>query len=60
MDQTIYCHHPTEEAAETHAGWLTQEGFEVKVEPDGERWLVTAHRDDGADDAYTVERLETY
>jgi hypothetical protein len=61
MDETVYCHHRTEDAAEWHANMLRAEGFTAKVEPDDIRRLVTAHRhtDDG-DDAYTIERVEAF
>jgi hypothetical protein len=61
MEQTVLCHHRSEEAAEAHAHMLTREGFTATVEPDDDRWLVSAHRhtDDG-DDAYTVERVEAF
>ena len=60
MEETVYCHHSTKDDAETHARFYRSEGFETKVEPDGERWLVTAYRDDKEDDAYTVSRLEAF
>jgi len=60
VDETIHCHHLTQNAAETHLRALRREGFEAKVTRDGDRWLVTAHRDDGEDDGYTVSRLEAF
>jgi hypothetical protein len=60
VDQTIYCHHPTKESAAFHVRYLKEQGFESKIEPDGDRWLVTARRDDNEDDAYLVERLEVF
>ena len=61
MDETVYCHHRTEDDAETHAQKLRAEGFTTRVEPDEERWLVTAHRyTDDVDDAYSVQRVEAF
>jgi hypothetical protein len=60
VEETIYCHHLTNDAAETHARIFLKHGFEAKIEPDGNRWLVTAHRDDNEDDSYTVSRLEAF
>jgi hypothetical protein len=60
VDETIYCRHWSVDAADAHARELRNQGFEAKVEPDGERWLVRAHRDDKPDDAYTVTRVEAF
>jgi hypothetical protein len=58
LERTVSCHHLTEEAAQAHARMLRSEGFDAKLEPDGDRWLVKAHRDDSEDDGYTVERFD--
>jgi hypothetical protein len=60
VDRTIYIRHLTRDAAEKDTARLRADGFEADFEPDGDRWLVTAHRDDGLDDAYIIERMETY
>jgi len=60
VDETIHIRHTTKDAAEKHARMLRDEGFDADIRPDDDRWLVTAHRDNGADDAYTVTRLETF
>ena len=60
MDETRYVRHLTKEAAEKHASELERDGFDSEVTQDGDRWLVTARRDDGLDDAFTIARLETF
>ena len=60
VERTVYVRHLTIEAAEKDAHRLRRGGFEADVKADGDRWLVRAHRDDGLDDAYTIERIEAF
>ena len=61
MEQTVLCHHRSDEAAEAHAEMLRGEGFTATVEPGDDRWLVSAHRHTGdGDDVYTIERVEAF
>jgi hypothetical protein len=60
VDETVYVRHFTKEAAEEDVVRRRAEGFEASFRPDGDRWLVTAHRDDGMDDAFSIQRIEAF